>query len=86
MVGQEADATIAAYGGGAHDGEVAAARGAVAVARWTQALRARLNAVPGHRGFLSSLKYAAYTADGALVFVHVGLDPARPLDAQGGGL
>lgn len=86
MIGQGADATIAAYGGAAHDGEVAAAQGAVAVTRWTQALRAGLNAAPGHRDFLSSLKHAAYTADGALVFVHAGLDPARPLDAQGDGL
>lgn len=86
MVDQGAGATIAAYGGDAHDGEVAAAQGAVAVTRWTQALRAGLNAAPGHRDFLSSLKHAAYTADGALVFVHAGLDPARPLDAQGDGL
>lgn len=86
MVDQGAEASIAAYGGTAHDGEVAAAQGAVAVTRWTQGLRAGLNAAPGHREFLSSLKYAAYTADGALVFVHAGLDPSRPLDAQGDGL
>ena len=86
MVGQGAGTTIAAYGGTARDGEVATAQGAVAVTRWTQTLRAGLNAAPGHRDFLSSLKHAAYTADGALVFVHAGLDPARPLDAQGDGL
>ena len=86
MVDQGAEASVAAYGGIAHDGEVAAAQGAVAVTRWTQSLRAGLNAAPGHREFLSSLKHAAYTADGALVFVHAGLDPARPLDAQGDGL
>lgn len=86
MVDQGAGATIAAYGGDARDGDVATAQGAVAVTRWTQALRAGLNAAPGHRDFLSSLKHAAYTADGTLVFVHAGLDPARPLDAQGDGL
>lgn len=86
MVDQGAGASIAAYGGNARDGEVATAQGAVAVTRWTQGLRAGLNAAPGHRDFLSSLKHAAYTADGALVFVHAGLDPARPLDAQGDGL
>ena len=84
MVDQGAGVSIAAYGGDAHDGEVAAAQGAVAVTRWTQSLRAGLNAAPGHRDFLSSLKHAAYTADGALVFVHAGLEPARPLDAQHG--
>jgi serine/threonine protein phosphatase 1 len=86
MVDQGAGASIAAYGGDARDGEVATAQGAVAVTRWTQSLRAGLNAAPGHRDFLSSLKHAAYTADGALVFVHAGLDPVRPLDAQGDGL
>lgn len=86
MVDQGAGPTIAAYGGTAHDGEVACAQGAVAVTRWTQGLRAGLNAAPGHREFLSSLKHAAYTADGALVFVHAGIDPERPLDAQGDGL
>ena len=86
MVDQGASPTIEAYGGNARDGEVATAQGAVAVTRWTQSLRAGLNAAPGHREFLSSLKHAAYTADGALVFVHAGLDPARPLDAQGDSL
>lgn len=86
MVDQGAGPTIAAYGGNAHDGEVACAQGAVAVTRWTQSLRAGLNGAPGHRDFLSSLKHAAYTADGALVFVHAGIDPERPLDAQGDGL
>lgn len=86
MVDQGAGPTIEAYGGNARDGEVATAQGAVAVTRWTQSLRAGLNAAPGHREFLSSLKHAAYTADGALVFVHAGLDPARPLDAQGDSL
>lgn len=86
MVDQGAGPTIAAYGGNARDGEVATAQGAVAVTRWTQGLRAGLNAAPGHREFLSSLKHAAYSADGALVFVHAGIEPARPLDAQGDAL
>lgn len=86
MVDQGAGPTIDAYGGNPRDGEVAAAQGAVAVTRWTQSLRAGLNAAPGHREFLSSLKHAAYTTDGALVFVHAGIDPERPLDAQGDAL
>lgn len=86
MVDQGAGPTIAAYGGDARDGEVATAQGAVAVTRWTQSLRSGLNAAAGHRDFLSSLKHAAYTADGALVFVHAGIEPDRPLDAQGDAL
>lgn len=86
MVDQGAGPTIDAYGGTVRDGEVACAQGAVAVTRWTQSLRAGMTAAPGHRAFLSSLKHAAYTADGTLVFVHAGLDPERPLDAQGDGL
>ena len=86
MIEQGAGPTIEAYGGTARDGDVATAQGAVALTRWTQSLRAGLKAAPGHRELLSSLKHAAYTADGALVFVHAGLDPARPLDSQGDSL
>jgi serine/threonine protein phosphatase 1 len=86
MIGQGIGSVITAYGGNTRDGEIASAQGAGAVTRWTQSLRANLNGTPGHRDFFSALKHAAYTADGALVFVHAGIEPERPLDAQGDGL
>jgi len=88
MLDQGVGATLAAYGGDAQQGFAACREGPRAITRWTSALRAALNAVPGHNQFLSALRRAAVTdtaADegGALLFVHAGVDTTRPLDAQG---
>jgi len=40
----------------------------------------------GHQALLSSLRHAAYTDDMAVLFVHAGIDPARPLSAQSDAL
>jgi serine/threonine protein phosphatase 1 len=83
MLDQGAGATLAAYGGDAKHGFAACREGPRAITRWTSALRAALNAIPGHSQFLSALRRAALTEDGALLFVHAGLDVGRPLDTQG---
>jgi len=88
MLDQGVGATLAAYGGDVQQGFAACREGPRAITRWTSALRAALNAVPGHNQFLSALRRAAVTdtaADegGALLFVHAGVDTTRPLDAQG---
>lgn len=83
MLDQGVAATIESYGASGTDGLVAARQGTVALGRWTNALRDTVRARPGHRDFLSALRRAAYCADGTLVFVSAGIDPARPLDAQG---
>lgn len=76
-------ATLDAYHSGTAASAVARARGgATALARWTTELRQRLLAHPGHDPFLAGLRHAAVTADGALLLVHAGVDPARPLSAQ----
>ncbi|MCP4328920.1 MAG: hypothetical protein GY791_10850 [Alphaproteobacteria bacterium] len=76
-------ATVKAYGGVVGHGEVAARDGAVSITRWTAGLREALNAAPGHAPLISSLRHAAYTEDGNLLFVNCGLDRSRPLSAQG---
>lgn len=83
MLDQGVGATLAAYGGDPKEGFLACREGALAITRWTSRLRAAFNAVPGHTQFLSALQRAAFTEDGGLLFVHAGVDPARPLDAQG---
>jgi len=83
MLDQGLEATLRAYGGDARQGFAACREGTTAITRWTSQLRARFNAVPGHNALLSALRRAAYTDDGRLLFVHAGLDPTRPLDAQG---
>jgi serine/threonine protein phosphatase 1 len=81
MLDHGAAATIEAYGGDAARGLVAVREGAMGLTRWTASLRAGLDAVPGHRQYLSALRRAAYSDEG-LLFVHAGIDPAQPLDFQ----
>jgi serine/threonine protein phosphatase 1 len=83
MLDQGIGPTLAAYDGDPQHGFAACREGPSAITRWTSALRAKLNATAGHNQFLSALRRAAFTDDGALLFVHAGLDPTRPLDAQG---
>jgi len=75
-------ATIRAYGGKPTEGLAAARGGTVTLTRWTAALRQAMYDHPGHRELMSHLKRACITADGALLFVHAGLDPERPLETQ----
>ncbi len=91
MLGQGADATIRAYGGDPERGRVAMREGPVAIGRWTGALRQAMGEHPGHRAWMSTLRRAAYTDDrqqgeGGLLFVHAGLDPARPFVEQSDAL
>jgi serine/threonine protein phosphatase 1 len=79
-------ATIESYGGDLRLGETAAREGARAIARWTASLRGLMSQHPGHQALLSTLRHAAYTDDMALLFVHAGVDPARPLSAQSDAL
>lgn len=83
MLAHGVGATIETYGGDPRGGEAAARDGAVAITRWTSALRRRLNATPGHAQLMASLRRAAFTDPGTLLFVHAGLDAAKPLDLQG---
>jgi hypothetical protein len=78
--------TVAAYGFDPQQGFSVARAGAVALARWTGKLRAGVRSHPGHDALYASLRRAAFTADGALLFVHAGIDPERPLAEQGDSL
>jgi serine/threonine protein phosphatase 1 len=79
---QGVEATLQAYGGSLQDGLNRAQGGARDLARWTNELRDAVAGRPGHREFMSALKRAAFTDDGALLFVHAGIDPTLPIDAQ----
>jgi serine/threonine protein phosphatase 1 len=86
MLDHGVGATIETYGGSPREGLAAARQGAVALGRWTNALREAAYALPGHREFMGALRRAAYTGDGALLLVSAGVDPDRPLDAQADAL
>jgi serine/threonine protein phosphatase 1 len=82
MLEQGVGATLRAYGSSPEEARRYVSSGAVGLTRWTQSLRAKMQARPGHYDFLGALRRAAYTDDGALLFVNAGLDPQRPLEAQ----
>ncbi|MEM7225423.1 MAG: hypothetical protein AAF495_20775, partial [Pseudomonadota bacterium] len=70
------------YGSSAIEARRQAAAGPLGLTRWTNQLRAAIQARAGHVQFYASLRRAAYTHDGALLFVNSGLDPERPLETQ----
>jgi hypothetical protein len=85
MLARGAGETIAAYGGDAEEGMLAAREGAMALTKWTNRLREAIRRRSGHDTFMSVLRRAALTGrngSGHLLFVHAGLDPSRPLGAQ----
>ncbi len=73
---------LEAYGSSIDDARRQASGGAVGLTRWTASLREAMQARPGHTEFFAALRRAAFTEDGALLFVNAGLDPSRPLEAQ----
>ena len=83
MMNRGVEATLAGYGGDPSIGRSAANEGPVALSRWTQGLRQAMSARPGHTAFMTGLRRAAYTQERGLLFVHAGVDPARPLERQG---
>ena len=82
MLGRGVDATLRAYGGDPAQGFAAADEGMVALTRWTGRLKAAMQATPGHHAWFSGLRRYAHTGPGGILFVHAGLDPARPLADQ----
>lgn len=86
MLQQGVGPTITAYGGDPSEGIIRCREGAMAITRWTNSLRAAQQARPGHAALMSAIRRAAYTSDMGLLFVHAGIDPDRPLSAQGDSL
>ncbi len=83
MIRAGIEPTVRAYGGDVGQGLAAARGGPQTITRWTSALRNAINAAPGHMALLSSLYHAAHVVDDGALFVHAGIDPSRPLAAQG---
>jgi serine/threonine protein phosphatase 1 len=82
MLSQGLEPVITAYGFTIAEVKRIAAGGVLDVTRWTKRLRQAIRSQPGHLQVMTTLRRAAYTADGALLFVNAGLDPERPLEAQ----
>jgi serine/threonine protein phosphatase 1 len=85
MLAQGVDATLRAYGGDPDQARKACREGALGLTRWTGTMRTALNTTPGHAQLMTALRRAAFTQPeegGGLLFVHAGITPDRPLDAQ----
>jgi serine/threonine protein phosphatase 1 len=82
MVREGIEPTVNAYRGDLRQGFAATRDGPRQLTRWTSALRNAMNAAPGHMALFANLHHAAHTDDKQLLFVHAGVDTARPLGAQ----
>lgn len=82
MIAQGIGPTLQSYGITVPDALREAAAGTVSLTRWTGHLRQAIYAQSGHHQIMTALRRAAYTEDGALLFVNSGLDLSRPLEAQ----
>ncbi|MDF1749898.1 MAG: hypothetical protein P1V34_13585 [Alphaproteobacteria bacterium] len=82
MVERGMGSMMLARGFNPEDGAKQAKEGTLALTYWTNRLRMAARALPGHDALQNSLKRAAYTDDGALLFVHTGLDIDKPLARQ----
>jgi serine/threonine protein phosphatase 1 len=83
MMKEGVGASIAAYGGDVERAPAILREGTMVTSRWTGQLRTAIRARPGHDELLGSLRRAAMTEGGELLFVSAGVDPTRPFDEQG---
>ncbi len=74
--------TLAAYGESEKEARAYFREGILSTTRWTGRLRDKIQSHPGHNDILISLRRAAYTSRGELLFVHAGIDPNRPITEQ----
>lgn len=82
MVDHGISNTLEAYGESEQNARMYFREGTLATTRWTGRLRDKIQSHPGHNDILISLRRAAYTKNGELLFVHAGIDPSRPITEQ----
>lgn len=82
MLDQGLAGAVRAYGGDVDDARSRCHEGALALAQWSADMRARMRRHPGHERLMTAVRRAAFTAERRVLFVHSGVDPDRPLDAQ----
>lgn len=74
--------SIAAYGENDETAHAIVRQGTMALTKWTNGIRRKIQACPGHIELTNCLKRACLTDDGNLLFVHACIDPSRPLTMQ----
>ncbi|WP_169566009.1 hypothetical protein [Sneathiella limimaris] len=82
MIDHGLEETLNAYGSSEAEARGYLREGILATTRWTSRVRDTIQSYPGHNDILISLRRAAYTEKGELLFVHAGIDPSRPVTEQ----
>ena len=74
--------SLAAYGEDEKTAIAIVRQGTMALSRWTNGIRRKIQSCPGHIDLTNNLKRACFTDDGNLLFVHASIDKTRPLTMQ----
>lgn len=85
MLGNGLSKTLYSYGISPHDGIEACRYGVMGVTKWTGKIRHAVRQHAGHETFANQLRSAAFTDKESaypMLFVHAGLDAAKPLHSQ----
>lgn len=82
LLGHHLGSVIESYGTREVVARAIARGGTLSISKWTSGLRRAINIHPGHAALLSSLRRAAFTREGKILFVHASLDVSRPLNMQ----
>lgn len=82
------DSMLAGYGSSLEELRRTAREGTMSLTRWSNNLKQKIREMPGHEQFFSVLRRAAFTEhkhsnDNNILFVHAGINPARPFTDQG---
>lgn len=82
LLGHHLGPVIECYGTPEHVARAIARESTVSISKWTGSLRRSINNYPGHYELLNSLRRAAFTREGKILFVHASVDISRPLNMQ----
>ena len=82
LLGHGIASSLKAYGENENTARSIVRQGTVALTKWTNGIRRKIQLCPGHVELTSCLKRACMTEDGELLFVHASIDPSRPLTMQ----
>lgn len=82
MINHGVGSSISAYGIDPKEGFLIMDKGSVVISKWTGQLRTLQNDSLGHKEILNSLKHAAVTANGKMLFTSWSINPSVPLNAQ----
>lgn len=82
ILGHHLGAVLESYGTRETVARAIAREGTVSISKWTGSLRRVINTHPGHGSLLNSLRRAAFTREGSILFVHASLDVSRPMTMQ----